>query len=117
MGTLAYMSPEAQRGKISTSGDVYSLGITFMETLTGLPVWQERREPLHLGELTDDVDADDVEGVMRWADTAAAWPEAVAVGLWEVIATCTDKPRRRKDVRWVYDQLCALREEHAPAGV
>jgi hypothetical protein len=37
VGTLAFMSPEANRGTITTSMDVFAMGVTLLELVTGAP--------------------------------------------------------------------------------
>jgi len=71
LGTASYLAPEQTEGKqvFSTYGDVYSLGATLYELLTGRPASQGRnlvktlltvreREPQPLRELNRQVDAD-----------------------------------------------------------
>jgi serine/threonine protein kinase len=37
LGTGAFMSPEAVRGKVTPAMDVYALGVTLLEIVTGKP--------------------------------------------------------------------------------
>uniref|UniRef100_UPI00358EEAC5 interleukin-1 receptor-associated kinase 4-like isoform X2 n=1 Tax=Myxine glutinosa TaxID=7769 RepID=UPI00358EEAC5 len=56
VGTTVYMAPEAMRGEIVTISDVYSLGVVFLELLTGLAPYDEQREPVLLSSLVEELE-------------------------------------------------------------
>ena len=77
VGTMAYTAPEQARGHADIRSDIYSLGITLFEMLTGdVPFHSETPTGLMRMHEDDPPPLDRLEGMPdpdRWAADAAAW--------------------------------------------
>ncbi|PIO35627.1 hypothetical protein AB205_0189730, partial [Aquarana catesbeiana] len=45
VGTTAYMAPEALRGEVTIKSDIFSFGVVLLEVISGLPPFDEKRDP------------------------------------------------------------------------
>ncbi|KAK1166847.1 hypothetical protein AOXY_G11467 [Acipenser oxyrinchus oxyrinchus] len=60
VGTTAYMAPEALRGEITPLSDVFSLGVVLLEIISGLPPFDENREPQLLLDIKDEIEDEEM---------------------------------------------------------
>lgn len=68
VGTTAYMAPEALRGEITIKSDIFSLGVVFLEIITGLPPVDENRDPVLLLDIKEEIE-DEEKTVSDYVDT------------------------------------------------
>ncbi|XP_053572710.1 interleukin-1 receptor-associated kinase 4 [Bombina bombina] len=59
VGTTAYMAPEALRGEVTIKSDIFSLGVVFLEIISGLPPVDEDRDPALLLEIKDEIEEEE----------------------------------------------------------
>lgn len=100
VGTFAYMAPEAVAGGVTERSDVYSLGATVHECLTGVPPFGRDRHAIEL-----------LVGGARARDVRAA-NRAVDASLAAVIARCLE-PDPRDRYASAADVLADLDRVHA----
>ena len=104
LGTPAYLGPELWAGRSPTTAtDVYALGITAYELLTGRPPFE----------------APSQEAMMRaHLERSAPRPEGMDDAAWALISACLDRdPARRPDAARVATGWASLAGPHVLAGL
>lgn len=97
-GTDAYMSPEALKGKVTTALDVYSLGITVLETLAGCRAEGDGSKSgdlfLEVEEALEELD-DNPAPAMAFVDPSICSQDAT-LPLFGLVRECTITSYRRR---------------------
>eukprot|EP00118_Oscarella_pearsei_P026404 m.309855 g.309855 ORF g.309855 m.309855 type:complete len:458 (+) comp48296_c0_seq1:88-1461(+) len=87
-GTLAYMPPEAVKGKVSCKFDVYSFGGVLWEIITGLPAYDKKRQDLisYIMELMEKGRCPS-----SLIDCRVQWPKHVVDRLIRLASNCSEQ--------------------------
>lgn len=104
-GTLVYMSPQQLMGEApSTSDDIYAVGATIYELLTGKP-------PFHTGDIATQVESRIPPRMSERRQEFGVQGEAIPEAWEQVVAACLEKnPRERPaDIQAIRDGLRGLR--------
>ena len=92
VGTPGYMDPQwIQTGEFHRHCDVYSMGVTMLQLVTGRPtvLWEEGGKKQNLVYFCEDA-----SDVVRIMDAAAEWPKEAASKLLDLGLCCTETGRR-----------------------
>ncbi|XP_072257556.1 interleukin-1 receptor-associated kinase 4 [Pyxicephalus adspersus] len=59
VGTTAYMAPEALRGEVTIKSDIFSFGVVLLEVISGLPPFDEKRDPSLLLDIKEEIEEEE----------------------------------------------------------
>ncbi|XP_075050527.1 interleukin-1 receptor-associated kinase 4-like [Mixophyes fleayi] len=59
VGTTAYMAPEALRGEVTIKSDIFSFGVVLLEIISGLPPFDEERNPPLLLDIKEEIEEEE----------------------------------------------------------
>ncbi|XP_073476047.1 interleukin-1 receptor-associated kinase 4 [Aquarana catesbeiana] len=59
VGTTAYMAPEALRGEVTIKSDIFSFGVVLLEVISGLPPFDEKRDPPLLLDIKEEIEEEE----------------------------------------------------------
>ncbi|XP_063783413.1 interleukin-1 receptor-associated kinase 4 [Pseudophryne corroboree] len=59
VGTTAYMAPEALRGEVTIKSDIFSFGVILLEIISGLPPFDEERNPPLLLDIKEEIEEEE----------------------------------------------------------
>ena len=110
-GTNGFMDEHYQgSGRFDAAADCYSMGISILVTLTGLPAFEPSQ-----GKLDGRCEVEDDDEIVALAETQAQWPREVAIAVHKVGMALVKRNReRRMTVRQARDRLQSLTDEYMP---
>ncbi|XP_069084932.1 interleukin-1 receptor-associated kinase 4 [Pleurodeles waltl] len=102
VGTTAYMAPEALRGEITIKSDIFSLGVVFLEIITGLPPVDENRDPVLLLDIKEEIE-DEEKTVSDYIDKKMEdCDSSTAQEMYSLASNCLNQLKnKRPDIKKV----------------
>ncbi|XP_069484119.1 interleukin-1 receptor-associated kinase 4 [Ambystoma mexicanum] len=116
VGTTAYMAPEALRGEITIKSDIFSLGVVFLEIITGLPPVDENRDPQLLLDIKEEIE-DEEKTVSDYLDEKMEdCDSSTGEKMYSIASQCLHQLKnRRPDIKKVIQDLEKLADSLQPS--